>query len=152
MPWFLTFFFSFQILSVDKLAASDQPSAVQIRRPSSSVTPSPSPQRPNVSEPTPASKAQQPNPTSRTQPTPTLSPRVEHLMDNRPLEDSPSRLAKSGRSTSNLAISGSLVNLNHKEPTPSIASDISNPSTTQELQRTMQQLQKYVLTFLTYFD
>ncbi|CAM4589005.1 unnamed protein product [Leuciscus chuanchicus] len=130
-----------RILSVDKLATSDQPSTVQIRRPSSSVTPSPSPQRPNVSEPTPASKAQQPNPTSRTQPTPTLSPRVEHLMDNRPLEDSPGRLGKSGRSTSNLAISGSLLNLNHKEPTPSIASDISNPSTTQELQRTMQQLQ-----------
>ncbi|XP_077077878.1 extended synaptotagmin-2 isoform X2 [Siphateles boraxobius] len=130
-----------RIISVEKLAASDQPSSVQIRRPSSSVTPSPSPQRPNVSEPTPASKAQQPNPTSRTQPTPTLSPRVEPLMDSRPLEDSPGRLVKSGRSTSNLAISGSVLNLNHKEPTPSIASDISNPSTTQELQRTMQQLQ-----------
>ncbi|XP_056090517.1 extended synaptotagmin-2 isoform X2 [Rhinichthys klamathensis goyatoka] len=130
-----------RIISVDKLAASDQPSSVQIRRPSSSVAPSPSPQRPNVSEPTPASKAQQPNPTSRTQPTPTLSPRVEPQMDIRPLEDSSGRLVKSGRSASNLAISGSLLNLNHKEPTPSIASDISNPSTTQELQRTMQQLQ-----------
>lgn len=130
-----------RIISVDKLAASDQPSSVQIRRPSSSVTPSPSPQQPSVSEPTPASKAQQPNPTSRTQPTPTLSPRVEPLMDSRPLEDLPGRLVKSGRSTSNLAISGSLLNLNHKEATPSIASDISNPSTVQDLQRTMQQLQ-----------
>ncbi|XP_067220013.1 extended synaptotagmin-2-A isoform X2 [Chanodichthys erythropterus] len=130
-----------RILSVEKLAVSDQPSSVQIRRPSSSVTPSPSPQRPNVSEPTPASKAQQPTPTPRTQPTPTPSPRVEPLMDNRPSEDSSSRLAKSGRSTSNLAISGSLLNLNNKEPTPSIASDISNPSTAQELQRTIQQLQ-----------
>ncbi|KAG1939545.1 extended synaptotagmin-2 [Pimephales promelas] len=130
-----------RIISVDKLAASDQPSSVQIRRPSSSMTPSPSPHRPNVSEPAPASKAQQPNPTSKTQPTPTLSPRVDSQMDIRPLEDSSSRLVKSGRSASNLAISGSLLNLNQKEPTPSIASDISNPSTTQELQRTMQQLQ-----------
>ncbi|KAK7163508.1 hypothetical protein R3I93_007535 [Phoxinus phoxinus] len=130
-----------RILSVDKMAASDQPSSVQVRRPSSSVTPSPSPQRPNVSEPTSASKAQLPNTTSKTQPTPTPSPRVEPLIDSRPLEDSPSRLYKSGRSSSNLAISGSLLHLNHKEPTPSIASDISNPSTTQELQKTMLQLQ-----------
>lgn len=128
-----------RILSMDKLGVSDQPSTVQIRRPS--VTPSPSPQRPKVSEPTPASKAQQPTPAPRAQPTPIPSPRVEALIDSRPLEDSPNRLAKSGRSTSNLAISGSLLNLNHKEPTPSIASDISNPSTTQELQRTIQQLQ-----------
>ncbi|XP_050948688.1 extended synaptotagmin-2 isoform X2 [Labeo rohita] len=130
-----------RILSTDKLAVSDQPSSVQVRRPSSSVTPNPSPQRPNVSEPTPASKTQQPTPAPRTQPTPTPSPRVEPVIDNRPLEDSPTRLTKSGRSTSNLAISGSNLHLNSKEPTPSIASDISNPSTAQELQRTIQQLQ-----------
>ncbi|XP_067308640.1 extended synaptotagmin-2-A isoform X2 [Pseudorasbora parva] len=128
-----------RILSMDKLAVSDQPSSVQIRRPS--AIPSPSPQQPKVSEPTPASKAQQPTPAPRTQPIPTPSPRVEPLIDSRPLEDSPNRLAKAGRSASNQAISGSLLNLNHKEPTPSIASDISNPSTTQELQRTIQQLQ-----------
>ncbi|XP_016419762.1 extended synaptotagmin-2-A-like [Sinocyclocheilus rhinocerous] len=124
-----------RILSMDKLAVSDQPSSVQIRRPSE--TPNPSPQRPNVSEPIPASKTQQPTPAPRTQP----SPRVEPLIDSRPLEDSPTRLAKSGRSTSNLAISGSELHLNSKEPTPSIASDISNPSTTQELQKTIHRLQ-----------
>ncbi|KAL1280803.1 hypothetical protein QQF64_015403, partial [Cirrhinus molitorella] len=128
-----------RILSADKSAISDQPSSVQIRRPS--TTPNPSPQRPNVSEPTPASKTQQPIPAPRTNPTPTPSPRVEPVIDSRPLEDSPTRLTKSGRSTSNLAISGSNLHLNSKEPTPSIASDISNPSTTQELQRTIQQLQ-----------
>lgn len=130
-----------RILSMEKLPVSDQPSSVQIHRPNSSATPNPSPQRPNVSEPTPASKTQQPTPAPRSQPTPTPSPRVDPLIDRRPFEDSPTRLAKSGRSTSNLAISGSELHLNSKEPTPSIASDISNPSTTQELQKTIQQLQ-----------
>uniref|UniRef100_A0A8C1K1T1 Extended synaptotagmin-like protein 2a n=1 Tax=Cyprinus carpio TaxID=7962 RepID=A0A8C1K1T1_CYPCA len=106
----------------------------QIRRPSE--TPNASPQRPNVSEPIPVSKTQPPTPAPRTQP----SLRVEPLIDSSPLVDSPTRLAKSGRSTSNLAISGSQLHLNSKEPTPSIASDISNPSTTQELQKTIQQL------------
>lgn len=137
---------------MDKLAVSDQPSSVQMRRPSSSATPNPSPQQPNVSEPTPASKTQQPTPAPRSQPTPTPSLRVEPLIDSRPLEDSPYRLDKSGRSMSNLAISGSQLHLNSKEPTPSIASDISNTSTAQDLQKTIQQLQKYVWTFLTYFD
>uniref|UniRef100_A0A8C1BAU6 Extended synaptotagmin-like protein 2a n=1 Tax=Cyprinus carpio carpio TaxID=630221 RepID=A0A8C1BAU6_CYPCA len=105
------------------------------------TTPNPSPQQANVSEPTPTSKTQQPTPAPRSKPTPTPSPRVEPLIDSRPLEDSPTHLAKSGRSTSNLAISGSQLHLNNKEPTPSIASDISNPSTTQDLQRTIQQLQ-----------
>ncbi|XP_028282802.1 extended synaptotagmin-2 isoform X2 [Parambassis ranga] len=51
-------------------------------------------------------------------------------------------LAESGRSTSNLAISGSQQYLDGgKEPTPSIASDISNPYATQELQQRLQQLQ-----------
>uniref|UniRef100_A0A8C2DRC1 Extended synaptotagmin-like protein 2a n=1 Tax=Cyprinus carpio TaxID=7962 RepID=A0A8C2DRC1_CYPCA len=123
-----------RILSMDKLAVSDQPSSVQIRRPSE--IPNASPQRPNVSEPIPVSKTQPPTPAPRTQP----SLRVEPLIDSSPLVDSPTRLAKSGRSTSNLAISGSQLHLNSKEPTPSIASDISNPSTTQELQKTIQQL------------
>uniref|UniRef100_A0A8C2GUD1 Extended synaptotagmin-like protein 2a n=1 Tax=Cyprinus carpio TaxID=7962 RepID=A0A8C2GUD1_CYPCA len=94
----------------------------------SSTTPNPSPQQANVSEPTPTSKTQQPTPAPRSKPTPTPSPRVEPLIDSRPLEDSPNHLAKSGRSTSNLAISGSQLHLNNKEPTPSIASDISNPN------------------------
>ncbi|KAM6918444.1 extended synaptotagmin-2-A [Xenentodon cancila] len=51
-------------------------------------------------------------------------------------------LAEMGRSTSNLAISGSQQYLaGGKEPTPSIASDISNPYATQELQHRLQQLQ-----------
>lgn len=51
-------------------------------------------------------------------------------------------LAETGRSTSNLAISGSQLYLaGGKEPTPSIASDISNPYAAQELQLRLQQLQ-----------
>uniref|UniRef100_A0A8D0CS44 Extended synaptotagmin 2 n=1 Tax=Sander lucioperca TaxID=283035 RepID=A0A8D0CS44_SANLU len=51
-------------------------------------------------------------------------------------------LAETGRSTSNLAISGSQQYLvGGKEPTPSIASDISNPFAAQELQQRLQQLQ-----------
>ncbi|XP_053186791.1 extended synaptotagmin-2-like [Scomber japonicus] len=51
-------------------------------------------------------------------------------------------LAETGRSHSNLAISGSLQHLaGGKEPTPSIASDISNPYAAQELQQRLQQLQ-----------
>lgn len=52
-------------------------------------------------------------------------------------------LAENGRSTSNLAISGSQPYLaGNKEPTPSIASDISNPYAAQELQHRLQQLHK----------
>ncbi|XP_068422649.1 extended synaptotagmin-2 isoform X2 [Clinocottus analis] len=51
-------------------------------------------------------------------------------------------LADTGRSTSNLTISGSQQHLaGGKEPTPSIASDISNPYAAQELQQRLQQLQ-----------
>uniref|UniRef100_A0A665XG67 Extended synaptotagmin-2-like n=1 Tax=Echeneis naucrates TaxID=173247 RepID=A0A665XG67_ECHNA len=51
-------------------------------------------------------------------------------------------LAETGRSTSNLAISGSQLYLaGGKEPTPSIASDISSPYATQELQQRLHQLQ-----------
>ncbi|KAL3055670.1 hypothetical protein OYC64_018361 [Pagothenia borchgrevinki] len=51
-------------------------------------------------------------------------------------------LALSGRSSSNLAISGSQQYLaGGKELTPSIASDISNPYATQELQQRLAQLQ-----------
>ncbi|XP_041848463.1 extended synaptotagmin-2-like isoform X2 [Melanotaenia boesemani] len=51
-------------------------------------------------------------------------------------------LAETGRSSSNLAISGSQQFLaGGKEPTPSIASDISNPYSAQELKQRLQQLQ-----------
>uniref|UniRef100_A0A8C7H930 Extended synaptotagmin 2 n=1 Tax=Oncorhynchus kisutch TaxID=8019 RepID=A0A8C7H930_ONCKI len=50
-------------------------------------------------------------------------------------------LADAGRSTSNLAISGSHKHLAHFGSTVSIASDISNPYATQELQQRLSELQ-----------
>lgn len=131
-----------RILSLEKLSASDNPSSAQVHRAGSvRKTSNASPQQPAVSEPAKTPKTQQPTPAPRTQPTPTPSPRVEPQTDRRPLEESPAHLAKSGWSTSNLAISGSNLYLNSKEQTPSIASDISNIAATQELQKTIQQLQ-----------
>ncbi|XP_051990289.1 extended synaptotagmin-2-like isoform X2 [Xyrauchen texanus] len=122
-----------RILCLEKLAVSDQPSSVQIRRPSAGVGPNPSPQqKPAVPEPTPK---------PRTQPTPVPSPRVQPLTDNTTPEHSPARLMKSGQSMSSLDMFGSQMHLNNKEGTPSMASDISNPREIQDLQRTIQQLQ-----------
>ncbi|XP_065122451.1 extended synaptotagmin-2 isoform X1 [Paramisgurnus dabryanus] len=137
-----------RILCTENLTGSDQPTAqpsaqpssVQVRRSSAGVAPSSSNQRPTVAATTPTSKSP-PTPTPRTVPsTPTPSSRVEPQTDRALLEDSPARLTKSGQSASNLAISGSQLHLNSKEPTPSIASDVSNPSTALELQRTIQML------------
>ncbi|KAL0966008.1 hypothetical protein UPYG_G00289480 [Umbra pygmaea] len=50
-------------------------------------------------------------------------------------------LAETGRSTSNLAISGSQRNLAHRGSSHSIASDISNAYATQELQQKLRELQ-----------
>ncbi|XP_057189431.1 extended synaptotagmin-2 isoform X2 [Triplophysa rosa] len=130
-------------LTVPDPSSSVQSSSAQVRRPSASVGPNSSPHQPAVANPAPTPTSQLTptarTPTPRTQPpTPTPSGR-EQQTDL--LEDSPFRLNKSGRSASNLAISGSQLQLNSKEPTPSIASDISNPSATLELQRTIQQLQ-----------
>lgn len=58
-------------------------------------------------------------------------------------------LAETGRSTSNLAISGSQQHLaSGKEPTPSIASDISNPYAAQELQQRLEHFHKYLSIFI----
>uniref|UniRef100_A0AAY4A3V9 Extended synaptotagmin-like protein 2b n=1 Tax=Denticeps clupeoides TaxID=299321 RepID=A0AAY4A3V9_9TELE len=84
----------------------------------------------------------QTSPTSKPRPPPTTEPMQVHTpthMQSEP-SDSPSHLTVMGRSSSNLAISGSHTHLN-KEPTPSIASDISNPYAAQELQSRIRQLQ-----------
>ncbi|KAG9348045.1 hypothetical protein JZ751_004065 [Albula glossodonta] len=121
-----------RILCLEKLTASDQPSSVQVRKASASA---PS-QRPSVSE------------SSRLSSTSELPSSASVLELNRRSElhdqafsGSPVRLADTGRSTSNLAISGSQLHLAHKESTPSIASDLSMPFATQELQQRLRQLQ-----------
>uniref|UniRef100_A0A668AKW6 Extended synaptotagmin 2 n=1 Tax=Myripristis murdjan TaxID=586833 RepID=A0A668AKW6_9TELE len=108
-----------RVLCLDKSASSSSdstPSTVQVRKASTS-NPSPTP-RPSVSSDSPQPPASAP--------------------------DIPRGLADAGRSTSNLAISGSqqyLAGIGGKEPTPSIASDISNPYAAQELQQRLRQLQ-----------
>lgn len=150
----------FQVLCLNKdtsLSSDSTPSSVQVRKSSSSSGPTP---RPSVS-------SDSPKPPSSTSHVPRSSSASAQEVLNRQKEAddsfrSPGRtdlgqgegggggggghsLAETGRSTSNLAISGSQQYLaGGKEPTPSIASDISNPYAAQELQLRLQQLQKYL--------
>ncbi|KAM8728367.1 extended synaptotagmin-2 isoform 4-T4 [Acanthopagrus schlegelii] len=141
-----------RVLCLDKDPSSPSdttPSSVQVRKPSSSTTP-----RPSIS-------SDSPKPPSSSQDIPrSASVSAQDLLNRRKESDDPFRspgsvdlgqgggvggghsLAETGRSTSNLAISGSQLYLaGGKEPTPSIASDISNPFAVQELQTRIQQLQ-----------
>ncbi|XP_028832821.1 extended synaptotagmin-2-A isoform X3 [Denticeps clupeoides] len=130
-----------RILSMEKDIVTDQPTAV----PTSKVPATPSTPAKTVPTNPPQPKNTQtptPEPTSKPRPPPTTEPMQVHTpthMQSEP-SDSPSHLTVMGRSSSNLAISGSHTHLN-KEPTPSIASDISNPYAAQELQSRIRQLQ-----------
>lgn len=134
---------------MEKYSVSDQPSSVQVRNRSSSVIPG-SASHSNLAQNASSSKNNIKTSGSAVSSKPSLQPPLvsEHqsVHDLRglseSLEDSPVRLADTGRSTSNLAISGSQMNLNNKEPTPSIASDISHPYASQELQHRLKELQK----------
>uniref|UniRef100_A0A672HN31 Extended synaptotagmin-2-A-like n=1 Tax=Salarias fasciatus TaxID=181472 RepID=A0A672HN31_SALFA len=124
-----------RVLSVDKDASSSSsstPSSVQVRKSSSSSDA----RRPSAStEPprTPGTASDVPRSASESAQDPAGR--------RRPSEDPGQGLAEAGRSTSNLTISGSQTHLaGGKEPTPSIASDISNPYAAQELQQRLHQL------------
>lgn len=133
--------------SKDASPSSDPPqSSVQAHKP-----------RPNPSNanPRPSVSSDSPKPPASTFDYPRSASVSAQDALNRRRDDDPLRspdlggggvgnsLAENGRSTSNLAISGSQQYLaGDKEPTPSIASDISNPYAAQELQLRLQQLQK----------
>ncbi|CAB1317574.1 unnamed protein product [Coregonus sp. 'balchen'] len=123
------------VLCLEKLIASDQTSSVQVRKASTS-NPIPM-KRPSVSEP--------PNPVLDLPSSVDASTQELHRRggDCEPYSGGPVGigLADAGRSTSNLAISGSQKHLAHRGSTPSIASDISNPYATQELQQRLRELQ-----------
>ncbi|XP_008432961.1 extended synaptotagmin-2-A isoform X1 [Poecilia reticulata] len=145
-----------RVLSLEKIPASPStstPSSVQVRK-SSSANPNPTPQ-PSVS-----SDASMPPPSISDVPRSSTAS-VQDLSNRRKESELPVKsmgsmdleqagdgggaggksLAETGKSTSYLAISGSQQFLNGgKEPTPSIASDISNPYAAQELQQRLQQL------------
>uniref|UniRef100_A0A8C7KHI7 Extended synaptotagmin 2 n=1 Tax=Oncorhynchus kisutch TaxID=8019 RepID=A0A8C7KHI7_ONCKI len=115
----------------------DQTSSVQVRKASTS-NPIPM-KRPSVSEP--------PNPVPVLDLPSSVATSTQELHrrggDDEPYSGGPIGigLADAGRSTSNLAISGSQKHLAHRGSTPSIASDISNPYATQELQQRLRELQ-----------
>ncbi|XP_028288468.1 extended synaptotagmin-2-A isoform X2 [Parambassis ranga] len=118
-----------RILSLEKQVSSDQPSSVQVRKssyPQPAATPS---LRPSVSD----SPLPQPTPP---QPIDASTLTLQHR-DGEPYSASPLR------STSNLStcMSSSQKHLPHKESTPSLASDISLPFATLELQKRLRQLQ-----------
>uniref|UniRef100_A0A674ALD3 Extended synaptotagmin 2 n=1 Tax=Salmo trutta TaxID=8032 RepID=A0A674ALD3_SALTR len=126
-----------RVLCLEKLIASDQTSSVQVRKASTS-NPIPM-KRPLVSEP--------PNPVPVLDLPSSVAASTQELHrrggDDEPYSGGPVGigLADAGRSTSNLAISGSQKHLAHRGSTPSIASDISNPYATQELQQRLRELQ-----------
>uniref|UniRef100_A0A8C3AWH3 Extended synaptotagmin 2 n=1 Tax=Cyclopterus lumpus TaxID=8103 RepID=A0A8C3AWH3_CYCLU len=118
-----------RILSLEKQVSSDQPSCVRVRK-SSVPQPTPAPmQRRSASD----SPLPPPTPPPRTG-TSTLT--LQHR-DGEPYSASPRR------SVSNLStcMSSSQKHLFHKESTPSLASDISLPFATLELQQRLRQLQ-----------
>ncbi|XP_073344662.1 extended synaptotagmin-2 [Pagrus major] len=118
-----------RILSLEKQVSSDQPSSVQVKK-SSVPQPAPAPfQRRSVSD-SPLPPPTPPPPINAS--TFTLQQR-----DGEPYSASPLR------SVSNLStcMSSSQKHLPHKESTPSLASDISLPFATLELQQRLRQLQ-----------
>lgn len=158
----------FQVLYPNKDSSSNSstPSSVQVRRSSSSNPPNPTP-RPSVS-------SLSPKPQTTSTDIPESVPVSPQDLLNRRREPgefvkSPGStdsgqsgagggggaggaqsLAETGRSSSNLNISGSQQYLaGGKEPTPSIASDISNPYAAQELQQRLQLLHKWVPALLS---
>ncbi|XP_028328400.1 extended synaptotagmin-2-A isoform X2 [Gouania willdenowi] len=140
-----------RVLGVNTAASSSPnqtPSSVQVRKSSTSIEKlPPSGLSPKVSKPASNNPEMPRSVSESTQDL--MNRRREELMRNTGSTDlgpsggrvGGSSLANTGRSTSNLAISGSQQYLaGGKEPTPSIASDISNPFAAQELHQRLQQL------------
>ncbi|TNN70779.1 Extended synaptotagmin-2 [Liparis tanakae] len=117
------------ILSLEKQVSSDQPSAVRVRKSS-------------VPQPTPA-PAQRRSASDSPLPPPTPPPRTGASTLNLRHRDGEPYSASPRRSVSNLSscMSSSQKHLPHKESTPSLASDISLPFATLELQQRLRQLQ-----------
>ncbi|KAM3860757.1 extended synaptotagmin-2-A [Diretmus argenteus] len=118
-----------RILCLEKQSASDQPSSVQVRKASvAQPTTAPSPRR---------SASESPLPPPTPPPPVDASTLALQRKDGEPYSASPIR------STSNLStsISSSQKHLPHNESTPSLASDISLPFATVELQQRLRQLQ-----------
>ncbi|TRY99498.1 hypothetical protein DNTS_014204 [Danionella cerebrum] len=122
-----------RILSLEKEVTSSLPSSVRVRRTSTNNT----------------CVSPQSQPDSITSSTSPLQPSLNLLRSathdapqgKRGSDGSPVRLADAGRSVSSLGISSSHKHQPHRDSTPSLASDISLPCATLELQKRLQQLQ-----------
>uniref|UniRef100_A0A8C9SLP9 Extended synaptotagmin 2 n=1 Tax=Scleropages formosus TaxID=113540 RepID=A0A8C9SLP9_SCLFO len=124
-----------RILSLEKTGSSDQPSSVQLKKASADI-------------PASSTAGVSAGPSSNLSSSSTPRPQVSTITQGPastilgPTSVSPSNpgsmthLSSIGKSTSSLAIGGS-----HKESTPSIASDMSLPNATQELQQRLRQMQ-----------
>uniref|UniRef100_A0A673LED7 Extended synaptotagmin-2-A-like n=1 Tax=Sinocyclocheilus rhinocerous TaxID=307959 RepID=A0A673LED7_9TELE len=122
-----------RVLCLEKEVTSSQPSSVRVRHSSqnnSCVTP-----QPQTVTSTSNSTVIQPS----QNPSCTLAP--DTPQGKRGSDGSPVRLAEAGRSVSSLEISSSHKHQSHRDSTPSLASDISLPSATLELQQRLQKLQ-----------
>lgn len=125
-----------QVLCLEKEVTSSQPSSVRVRHTSQNnncVSP-----QPQTATSTSNSTVIQP---SHNQP---CTPPPDTPQGKRGSDGSPVRLAEAGRSVSSLVISSSHKHQSHRDSTPSLASDISLPCATMELQQRLQQLQKWV--------
>lgn len=112
--------------------SSDQPSSVQVRKSS-------------MPQPPPAAAACPRRSVSDSPlPPPTPPPPIDVSTLTLPQKDGEPYSASPHRSRSSLSgfMSGSQKHLSHKESTPSLASDISLPFATLELQQRLRQLQK----------
>ncbi|KAM6907963.1 extended synaptotagmin-2 isoform 2-T3 [Lycodopsis pacificus] len=118
-----------RILSLEKQVSSDQPSSVRVRKSS-------------VPQPT-AAPIQRRSASDSPLPPPTPPPRISASTLTLQHRDGEPYSASPLRSVSNLSscMSGSQKHLPHKESTPSLASDISLPFATSELQQRLRQLQ-----------
>ncbi|XP_077365537.1 extended synaptotagmin-2 isoform X2 [Festucalex cinctus] len=121
-----------RILSLEKQVSSDQPSSVRVRKSS----------LPQPSASTRASTSDSPRPHSPTPPPPPPPPPAHasslmlHHRDGEPYAASPLRSV----SSLCVGISASQKHLAHNESTPSLASDISLPFASLELQQRLRQL------------
>uniref|UniRef100_A0A8C1G5Q8 Extended synaptotagmin-like protein 2b n=1 Tax=Cyprinus carpio TaxID=7962 RepID=A0A8C1G5Q8_CYPCA len=122
-----------RVLCLEKEVTSSQPSSVRVRRTSQNNT-CMSPQ-PQTATSTSNSTVIQPS----HNPSCTLAP--DTPQEKRGLDGSPVRIAEAGRSVSSLEISSLHKNQFHRDSMPSLASDISLPSATLELQQRLQKLQ-----------
>ncbi|XP_067294784.1 extended synaptotagmin-2 isoform X2 [Pseudorasbora parva] len=122
-----------RILCLEKEVTSSQPSSVRVRNFSQNNTcVSPQPQTTtSISDSTVIQPSKDPPCT-----TPPDTPQGKRGSDG-----SPVRLAEVGRSVSSLVISSSQKHQSHRDSTSSLASDISLPCATMELQQRLQQLQ-----------